>query len=240
METLDAGDHSQKELIEMEQKVETEKNNQFELIRELLKQNHDLQEQILKISKENRSIVNTTNNHFNLSVFLNETCKDAVNLMDFVNSLRVTMDDFETTGRIGYAEGISQIIINGLKKMEVHKRPVHCTDVKREIMYVKDQDSWEKENQDKTRLARAVQHVANKNLQVYQEWQHKHPNSKVNNTKENEYLMNVVMTVMGGKTPEEDKKNQEKIVRNIAKEVAIEKTALTLDNGGVCIASKDS
>jgi hypothetical protein len=223
-----------KERIEIEKRIEAEKikqyDNHFVLIRELLQQNKELQEQILKLYGENRNVTHTTtnnnmtNNNFNLSLFLNEKCKDAVNLMDFVDSLNVTMKDFETTGRIGYAEGVSQIIINGLKKMDVHKRPVHCTDVKRETMYVKDQDIWEKENQEKTRLIRAVQQIADKNLQVFQEWQKVHPDSKMSNTKENEYLLNLVMTVMGGRTPEEDRKNQEKILRNIAKEVVIEKT----------------
>jgi len=223
-----------KERIEIEKRIEAEKikqyDNHFVLIRELLQQNKELQEQILKLYGENRNVTHTTtnnnmtNNNFNLSLFLNEKCKDAVNLMDFVDSLNVTMKDFETTGRIGYAEGVSQIIINGLKKMDVHKRPVHCTDMKRETMYVKDQDIWEKENQEKTRLIRAVQQIADKNLQVFQEWQKVHPDSKMSNTKENEYLLNLVMTVMGGRTPEEDRKNQEKILRNIAKEVVIEKT----------------
>jgi hypothetical protein len=220
-----------KERIDREEKSNAEKlknyDNNIALIRELLQQNKELQEQILKLSSENRNVITTnnnmTNNNFNLSLFLNETCKDAVNLMDFVDSLNVTMNDFETTGRVGYAEGVSQIIINGLKKMDVHKRPVHCTDVKRETMYVKDQNIWEKENQEKTRLIRAVQQIADKNLQVFQEWQKVHPDSKMSNTKENEYLLNLVMTVMGGRTPEEDRKNQEKILRNIAKEVAIEK-----------------
>jgi hypothetical protein len=195
-----------------------------------LKQNQDLQRQMIEMSKETQTCINnvntvnnTINNQFNLNVFLNEKCKDAVNLTDFVNSLQISLSDFEATGRLGYAEGISQIIINGLRKMDVNKRPVHCTDSKRETLYVKDKDMWEKENATKTKLTNAVKVVANKNLQVFQEWQSRYPESIVNNTKENQHLVKIMLAVLGGRTPEEEQKYQEKILRNIAKEVIIDK-----------------
>jgi hypothetical protein len=165
----------------------------------------------------------TNNNSFNLNVFLNEKCKDALNLMDFVNSLQLKLTDFEATGRLGYVEGISKIIVNGLKQMDVHKRPIHCTDVKRETMYVKDQDVWEKENDDKSRLTKAVKIVAGKNLQQMQEWQKEYPDCVINNTQQNENFIKIMLAVLGGQTPEEEEKNREKILRNIAKEVAIDK-----------------
>jgi hypothetical protein len=198
------------------------------LITELLKQNQELQKQILEISKEGRSFIsNTTNNnnskHFNLNVFLNEKCKDAINLMDFVESMQVQLDEFEATGRLGYVEGISKIIINRLKTMEVQKRPIHCTDFKRETMYIKDQDIWEKEDNDKPKLSRAVKLIADKNLKQLNEWQRVYPDSVVNNTKDNEYFVNMMLSILGGRTPEEDKKNNDKILRNIAREVVIDK-----------------
>jgi len=205
-------------------------NEHLNLITELLKQNQDLQRQMIEMSKETQTSINnvntvnnTINNQFNLNVFLNEKCKDAVNLTDFVNSLQISLSDFEATGRLGYAEGISQIIINGLRKMDVNKRPVHCTDSKRETLYVKDKDMWEKENATKTKLTNAVKVVANKNLQVFQEWQSRYPESIVNNTKENQHLVKIMLAVLGGRTPEEEQKYQEKILRNIAKEVIIDK-----------------
>lgn len=198
------------------------------LITELLKQNQELQKQILEISKEGRSFIsNTTNNnnskHFNLNVFLNENCKDAINLMDFVESMQVQLDEFEATGRLGYVEGISKIIINRLKTMEVQKRPIHCTDFKRETMYIKDHDIWEKEDNDKPKLSRAVKLIADKNLKQLNEWQRVYPESVVNNTKDNEYFVNMMLSILGGRTPEEDKKNNDKILRNIAREVVIDK-----------------
>jgi hypothetical protein len=143
--------------------------------------------------------------------------------MDFVNSLQLKLTDFENTGRLGYVEGISKIIVNGLKQMDVHKRPIHCTDIKRETMYVKDQDSWEKENNEKSKLTQAVKIVANKNLQQMQEWQKTYPECTVNNTQQNEEFMNIMLAALGGQTEEEDDKNREKILRNIAKEVLIDK-----------------
>ena len=209
---------------------QTNISEHLSMITELLKQNQDLQRQMIEMSKETQTCINnvntvnnTINNQFNLNVFLNEKCKDAVNLTDFVNSLQISLSDFEATGRLGYAEGISQIIINGLRKMDVNKRPVHCTDSKRETLYVKDKDMWEKENATKTKLTNAVKVVANKNLQVFQEWQSRYPESIVNNTKENQHLVKIMLAVLGGRTPEEEQKYQEKILRNIAKEVIIDK-----------------
>jgi hypothetical protein len=168
----------------------------------------------------------TNNNSFNLNVFLNEKCKDALNIMDFVNSLQLKLTDFEETGRLGYVEGISKIIVNGLKQMDVHKRPIHCTDVKRETMYVKDKDVWEKENEDKSRLSKAVKMVADKNFQQMMEWQKEYPECTINNTQQNENFIKIMLAVLGGQTQEEDEKNREKILRNIAKEVVIDKTSV--------------
>lgn len=199
--------------------------NEFKTL--LIEQNNKINE----LTTQNTMIQNniTNNNSFNLNVFLNEKCKDALNIMDFVNSLQLKLTDFENTGRLGYVEGISKIIVNGLKQMDVHKRPIHCTDVKRETMYVKDKDVWEKENEDKSRLSKAVKIIADKNFQQMMEWQKEYPECTVNNTQQNENFIKIMLAVLGGQTPEEDEKNREKILRNIAKEVAIDKT--TVMNG---------
>jgi hypothetical protein len=224
-----------------EEKKENTKSLNANLLLEIVKQTNEfkslLVEQNNKINElaasQNTMIQNnittnhtTHNNSFNLNVFLNEQCKDALNLMDFVNSLQLKLTDFEATGRLGYVEGISKIIVNGLKQMDVHKRPIHCTDVKRETMYVKDQDVWEKENEDKSRLTKAVKLVADKNFQQMQEWQKEYPDCIVNNTQQNEMFIKIMLAVLGGQTPEEEEKNREKILRNIAKEVAIDKTVI--------------
>jgi hypothetical protein len=123
--------------------------NEFKSL--LVEQNNKINELAVQNTMIQNNITNnTTNNSFNLNVFLNEKCKDALNLVDFVNSLQLKLNDFEATGRLGYVEGISKIIVNGLKQMDVHKRPIHCTDVKRETMYIKDQDKWAKESDEKS------------------------------------------------------------------------------------------
>jgi hypothetical protein len=219
------------ELLEQSPKPSQETNWSSELLVEMIRQNKELQNvlveqnnKIIEMSKPQFVINNTTNNQFNLQVFLNEQCKDALNIMDFVNSLQLQVKDFEATGRLGFVEGISRIIVNGLKQIDVHKRPIHCTDVKRETLYIKDQDSWEKSNPDKNKLKRAVSLVAQKNLRQLPKWQEENPDCVNINTKENETYLQLSLAALGGRTPEEDTKYMDKIVRNVLKEVVIDKS----------------
>ena len=202
---------------------EIDKNS---IILKLLDQNANLQNQILELSKEKSTVIthNTIhNNQFNLNVFLNEHCKDALNLMDFINSLELQTSDLETTGKIGYAEGISKIFINGLKELELHKRPIHCSDLKREVFYVKDCNIWEKDNKEKEKIKKAIKIITNKNINQISQWQKENPEYyKVDNKKNDEY-MQIVYSAMCGETMDEANKNYEKIIKNVAKEVIINK-----------------
>ena len=155
-------------------------------------------------------------------MFLNEKCKDAINITDFVNSLVVTINDLEETARIGYAEGISKIFINGLKQLDIYKRPIHCSDLKREVLYIKDQDTWEK-HEDKTHLLQAIKVVGNKNIKQISEWQKVNPHFKDPESKQNDKYLAMLCNVMSGGSKEETSKNYDKIVRNIVKETVIEK-----------------
>jgi hypothetical protein len=202
-----------------------------ELLLELIRQNKELQNvlaeqnsKMYELSKPNVIINNTTNNQFNLQVFLNEQCKDALNIMDFVNSLQLQVQDFEATGRLGFVEGISRIIVNGLKEIDVHKRPIHCTDIKRETLYIKDHDLWEKANPDKNKLKRAVTIVAQKNFNQLPKWQKENPQCADINTKANEDYLQLSLAALGGTTPEEDAKYMDKIMKNVLKEVVLDKT----------------
>ena len=208
----------------------TNQNNMVtnDMVLKLMEQNHDLQKQIFELAKNqtvtnNLNSNNTTNNHFNLNVFLNETCKDALNITDFVNSLQLQIKDFETTGRLGYVEGISRIILHGLRQIDVHKRPLHCTDFKREIVYIKNNDIWEKEGPEKVSLQRAVNRVAQMNLNQLQKWQEENPDCARINTKENEEYIHLSLVALGGQTQEEDEKYMDKIVKNVLREVVIDK-----------------
>jgi len=199
-----------------------------DMVLKLMAQNQDLQKQIFELAKthtvtNNLNSNNTTTNHFNLNVFLNETCKDALNITDFVNSLQLQVKDFETTGRLGYVEGISRIILHGLRQIDVHKRPLHCTDIKREIVYIKNNDMWEKEGPEKEGLQKAVNRVAQMNLNQLQKWQEQNPECSRIDTKENEEYIHLSLVALGGQTQEEDEKYMDKIVKNVLREVVIDK-----------------
>jgi len=202
-----------------------------------IEQHHSLVEQnnkLFELAKKNAGVPSVMNSHntnsnnthtqFNLNFFLNETCKDAVNLTDFVNSLKLQVQDFETTGRIGYVEGISRIIVNGLKQMDVSKRPIHCTDIKRETVYVKEKDLWEKENMDKNKLKKAVHRVAQMNLNQLSKWQEMNPNCVRIDTKENEEYLHLSLTALGGSDEEQEEKYMDRIMKNVLKEVVVDKT----------------
>jgi len=210
------------ELYKIEEPCDTFTPNMFY---ELLKQNNELTKQVIELSSKTSITNNTTNNNnsFNLQFFLNETCKDALNITDFVNQLQVGIKDLEATGRLGYTEGISKIFINGLKQLDINQRPVHCSDSKRETIYIKDENIWEKEDVKHSKLTNAIKDVAHKNIQQIPIWTEKHPEHKDLSSKYNDKYMKLVSESMPGSTREESDKNYKKIVTNIMKESLIEK-----------------
>jgi len=163
-----------------------------------------------------------SNNKFNLNFFLNETCKDAMNIMDFVNSLKLQLSDLENVGNVGYIEGISSIILKNLKELDVSKRPMHCSDLKRETMYVKDEDKWEKEDSENKRLKKAIKYVANKNFQLIPEWKKKYPDCVYSDSTTSDQYNRLLIESVGGKFDKDI--NENRIIKKIAKEVFIDKT----------------
>ena len=214
--------------------VKSEEPISKELVMQLIKQNQSLQEMLLdqhnkmyELAKEGKYVTHnntTNNNNFNLNLFLNEQCKDAVNLMDFIDSLNVNLKDLEHTGRVGYAEGVSQILIKGLSDLNVHKRPIHCSDSKREILYIRDDGIWQKEDEDKTKITKAIKIIGNKNIKQISEWKKVYPEHSDPESKQNDKYMKMLCNVMSGSTKEEADKNYEKVIKNIAKEVVIDKS----------------
>ena len=211
-------------------------NRTNELQEAFLEQNRELQNKLLEkenyiieqnnklLELSNKPTYNTINNNqFNMNVYLNERCKDAMNIVDFVNSLKLTIEDFETTGRLGFVEGISRIFIKELKNMEIEKLPIHCTDLKRETLYIKDNDKWEKENDEKRRFKWAINKVAQLNLNQIQNWQLAYPESVVNNTPANEKFTELALVALGGRGEEQENKFREKIMKNVLKEVVLDK-----------------
>ena len=169
---------------------------------------------------------NTTNNAFNLNFFLNETCKDAMNISDFVSSIKVSLSDLENTGRQGYIEGITNIVLKNLNNVEHNLRPIHCSDSKREVFYIKDNNEWQKENQEKPILTKAIKVIANENIKQIKCWRDKYPDCTDSDSQKNNLYLKIVSNSMNGSTAEESIKNIDKIISNVAKEVIIDKMNL--------------
>jgi hypothetical protein len=216
-----ANEEKQKQLVEYLLK----ENSEFKQL--MIEQNKHMIE-LAKNAGHNNSH-NTTSNiinnnqSFNLQFFLNETCKDAMNIMDFVSQLNVGINDLEETGRLGFAEGISKIFINGLKQININDRPIHCSDSKRETLYIRNNNQWAKEGEDKLLLTNAIKHVAHKNMKQIFEWTKEHPGCDDPDSKYNDSYLQIVSESMCGSTKEETNKNYNKIIKNIAKETVIDK-----------------
>jgi len=169
---------------------------------------------------------NTTNNtQFNLNIFLNEKCKDAITLTQFVDSLEVGPHNVEYTGVHGYVAGISKIFMDGLRQLDVYRRPIHCTDLKREILYIKEDDVWEKDNPEKSKFKKALNAVVRKNMQQMRVWMNQNPRCEILDTSEYHLHLNIMRQCIGGDITQEDSNNR-KILRNIAKEVMIDRTTM--------------
>jgi uncharacterized protein (UPF0305 family) len=198
-----------------------------DLLIQLLKQNRELQQSLIDLSKEKTITNNThTNSHnktFNLNFYLNETCKDALNIREFVSSIKLNLEDLETTGRKGYIEGISNIILKNLKGLEQYKRPIHCSDLKREVMYIKDENTWIKEGEEKPILTNAIKVIANENIKQIKEWKEQNPECTDSDSKKNNLYLRIVSNSMNGTSTQESNKNMSKIISNVAKETLIQK-----------------
>ena len=164
-----------------------------------------------------------SNNKFNLQIFLNETCKDAMNIMDFVDTMQIQISDLEKVGSLGFVDGISSIILKNLKALDINQRPLHCSDMKRETMYVKDDNKWEKECEDKVRIKKVIKYVANKNLKVIQEWKKQYPDCVYSDSKNSDQYNKIIYESIGGTSKEETDMYTNKIIKKIVKEVMINK-----------------
>jgi hypothetical protein len=195
-----------------------------ELINILVNQNEKLMNLLEKgINTNNTNCNNTINKTFNLQVYLNETCKNAMNITDFISSINIDLEDLENTGRRGYIEGISNIFFKNLNNLEQHMRPIHCSDYKREILYIKDNNKWEKESNERPILTKAIKTIANQNIKQINSWKNKYPDCTESDSKKNNMYLKIVSNSMNGITEEESRKNIEKIISNVAKEVIIDK-----------------
>ena len=197
------------------------------LVLEVVKSNTDLQKQMLELYKNgntNNTVISNSNSHnktFNMNFFLNEQCKDAMNIMDFVDTFKLDFDDLASVGKLGYVEGISGIIIKKLNEMDIYKRPIHCSDLKRETTHVKDRGVWEKDNGNHDKIRRAIRHITKKNSDMLNPWIDAHPQAHASAHYLNDVYLNYVRQSMGGKGDLDE--NESKIIKRIAKVILIDK-----------------
>ena len=217
------------------------------VVLELIKQNKELQNLLVQQSNEHKTMLvqqskensllvnklierepggntinsnNTINNNqrFNLNLFLNETCKDAMSIQEFLANIRITFDDLLTIGNTGFVNGVSDIFIKQLRDLEVNKRPIHCTDSKRETIYFKEEDVWNKDDKDKTRLKQMIERVEYRNVAALRDWCNENPDAKVNNTPNNLLKDKIYFQTLQG-----DERTRDKIIKNISKEITVDK-----------------
>ena len=208
-----------------EEKGKSNEPTDKELMMALIKDNSELKNMIMKVLENGTHNTTHTNSHnkaFNLNFFLNETCKDAMNIMDFVDSIKLQLSDLEGVGELGYVEGISKIIVKNLKELDVTQRPVHCTDKKRETMYIKDENKWEKD-EEKKKMHKLVKKVADKNARMIHKFKEVHPDCIKSASKYSDQYNKIIVEAF-----EVDYDKEEKIIKKVSKEVMVEKEPETL------------
>lgn len=222
--------HKKKCIQEKEENKEEKKDNVIcdkEFVMKVLQQNNDLQKQLIGLlekgthntNNNNTNNINTTNkNKFNLNFFLNETCKNAINLTDFVKDIQLQLGDLEKIGEIGYVNGMSDIIVKNLNGMDLNKRPVHCTDKKRQTLYVRDENKWDKEEKDNPKVKKAIRKVSSKNMDLLWEYKKNHPECMDSDSDYNEKFNDFVSKICGN-----GEKEEEEIIKSISNQIIVEK-----------------
>ena len=189
---------------------------------ELVKSNTELQKQMLEVCKNSNTTINSHNKTFNMQVFLNEKCKDAMNIMEFVDSMNLQLSDLEELGELGYVEGISRQMIRKLSELDVYKRPIHCSDLKRETIYIRDNGVWEKENITYDKLRKAIKYVTIKNGYLLEPWRDAHPQCMNTQHPLNDVYVQIMSQAMGGRGEFADSEN--KIIKKVSKVITIDKS----------------
>ena len=208
-----------------------DKSENKELIKILIQENSELKGMMMEVLKNGSHNVtnnNTINNNlinkaFNINFYLNETCKNAMNITEFIDSIQTDLDDLEYTGKYGYVEGVSNIIKKNLSKLKKSDRPIHCSDVKRETIFIKDNNEWIKETVEKPLLTKAIKHIAMENIKQINKWKDVNPEYILSTSRKNDKYLQIVGNSMSGTTKEESDTNLEKIITNVAKQTVIQK-----------------
>ena len=207
------------------------RNFMMEQQKQIIEQMMDQQKQMMELATKtnitntinSNTNTNCNNNTFNLQFFLNEKCKGALNLSEFVDTIKVQLSDLENFAHVDYANGVSNILLKHFNNLDTYLRPIHCSDLKRETLYIKENDCWTKEPDDKPSLIKAIKQVAFKNIKQISEWIKEHPGCQDPRTKQHVKYNKIVMNSMSGVSVEEQQDNIEKIVKNVTKAVVIDK-----------------
>ena len=208
-----------------------DQNNQMQETQTQLQQsyaqNTELQHQMVELFKEGKTIThnNHTSNKFNLNFFLNDTCKDAISITDFLRNMNVHIDELEYIGNHGYVNGMTKMIMDRLKGMDITKRPIHCTDIKRETMYIKDDSGWSKDTDELTKLRKILGRISMNNYRTVPDWRNAHPECEVMETKTYDFCYKMMRALLGD-VEEEQIKLDNKIIRNMAKELFVHKNGI--------------
>jgi hypothetical protein len=203
-------------------KLMTEQYNVMtERLVELQQKNQELNQQLIAALKDGNGTVinntnNTNNNHFNLNFFLNDTCKDAMNITDFLQNLDVQIEEIEYIGNHGYVNGMTKMIMDRLKGMDITKRPIHCTDIKRETMYIKDNDEWSKDTDELTKLRRILHCIIMSNYRTVPKWKTAHPDCEEADSRDYNFCYNMMRLILGD-LEDEQVKLDNKIIKTMAK-----------------------
>ena len=216
-------------------KSQVDDQAQTSLILELVRQNQEFKQllieqnktiiEVAKNSQINNTISNSNNNNktFNLQFFLNETCKDAMNMKDFIQSLELSLPELEKMGEVGFAEGMSRVFVNRLNSLDVTKRPIHCSDVKREIIHIKDDNKWERDNANLDRLRKIIKQLTHKNILRVDDWKKANPGCTEYNNRKNDHYLKLTMEAIGPVDEADQKRDFGKIIRRVAESTAIDK-----------------
>jgi hypothetical protein len=217
--------------------IAVEKPEITQIILELVRENKELKTMLVEQHKtmielsqkpiitnnSNNTHTNSHNKQFNLNFFLNEQCKNAINLSEFVENVKLGLSELENVADMGYVDGVTQIFMNGLKDMDIYKRPLHCTDIKREIMHVRENNIWIKDTPDQAKIKSAIRRIAFRNIQQISEWNKQHPESQILDTADFNRAFQIMRESLGDTCPGGVEKNNEKVARNIIKAVYVDK-----------------
>jgi hypothetical protein len=206
-----------KNCIYEEKEIDNKDLNYKEMFIQMMDKNNELQQTINDMIPKIGNTTYAQNNNFNLQLFLNEDCKDALNIKDFVSSLQLQLKDLDNTGKLGFVEGTSKIFIDGLNKLEITKRPIHCSDIAEETLYIKDNDTWEKETKNKDKMKRAIDEITDANMKQMPEWVRENPTFA-----NDEGYLKVISNIMNVMDSSKQNKQKEQIINNVAKETLID------------------